>query len=101
MEQVCVLSRFSSLHVISPKSVDCKCDWVTGYASSSIEGRVAVEFFDPSQEVQNRKYAFKCHRRVIDGVDTVYPVNALAFHPVYVCADHHAFFFDFILTSFG
>jgi cell cycle arrest protein BUB3 len=54
-----------------------------GYASSSIEGRVAVEFFDPSDESQARKYAFKCHRQVEDGVDVVYPVNALAFHPVY------------------
>ncbi|CAB4484015.1 mitotic checkpoint protein BUB3-like [Rhizophagus irregularis DAOM 181602=DAOM 197198] len=54
-----------------------------GYASSSIEGRVAVEFFDPSPEAQARKYAFKCHRKVIDGVDTVYPVNALAFHPTH------------------
>jgi len=54
---------------------------LVGYASSSIEGRVAVEFFDPSPETQARKYAFKCHRKVIDGVDTVYPVNALAFHP--------------------
>lgn len=54
-----------------------------GYASSSIEGRVAVEWFDPSQESQARKYAFKCHRQQIDGVDVVYPVNALAFHPVH------------------
>lgn len=53
-----------------------------GYASSSIEGRVAVEFFDPSRESQSRKYAFKCHRQVQDEVDVVYPVNALAFHPV-------------------
>ncbi|CAH1761490.1 6318_t:CDS:2 [Entrophospora sp. SA101] len=53
------------------------------YASSSIEGRVAVDFFDPSPEIQARKYAFKCHRKVIDGVDTVYPVNALAFHPIH------------------
>ena len=53
-----------------------------GYASSSIEGRVAVEFFDPDPEVQKRKYAFKCHRQTIDGVDTVYPVNALAYHPM-------------------
>ncbi|CAG8799653.1 5130_t:CDS:2, partial [Racocetra persica] len=51
------------------------------FMTSSIEGRVAVEFFDPSPEVQARKYAFKCHRKMIDGVDTVYPVNALAFHP--------------------
>lgn len=60
-----------------------------GYASSSIEGRVAVEFFDPSEVSQARKYAFKCHRQVEKGVngepgtDVVYPVNALAFHPVY------------------
>ena len=53
-----------------------------GYASSSIEGRVAVEWFDPSPESQARKYAFKCHRQANEqGVDVVYPVNALAFHP--------------------
>ena len=56
-----------------------------GYASSSIEGRVAVEWFDPSPESQARKYAFKCHRQSSpDGSgDVVYPVNALAFHPVH------------------
>lgn len=45
---------------------------------------MAVEFFDPAPEVQAKKYAFKCHRQVIDGVDTVYPVQGLAFNPVYV-----------------
>ena len=57
-----------------------------GYASSSIEGRVAVEWFDPSTESQARKYAFKCHRQPdpeAEGTDIVYPVNALAFHPVH------------------
>ncbi|KAF2866254.1 WD40-repeat-containing domain protein [Massariosphaeria phaeospora] len=54
-----------------------------GYASSSIEGRVAVEWFDPSEESQSRKYAFKCHRQNIDGQDVVYPVHALTFHPVH------------------
>jgi cell cycle arrest protein BUB3 len=54
-----------------------------GYASSSIEGRVAVEWFDPSTESQARKYAFKCHRQTNNGVDVVYPVNALAFHPAH------------------
>ncbi|EPS40069.1 hypothetical protein H072_6136 [Dactylellina haptotyla CBS 200.50] len=54
-----------------------------GYASSSIEGRVAVEFFDPSKESQSRKYAFKCHRQPEGDVDVVYPVNALSFHPQY------------------
>ena len=55
-----------------------------GYASSSIEGRVAVDWFDPSPTSQERKYAFKCHRQASpEGIDVVYPVNALAFHPVH------------------
>ncbi|KAI1081652.1 WD40-repeat-containing domain protein [Whalleya microplaca] len=56
-----------------------------GYATSSIEGRVAVEWFDASAESQARKYAFKCHRTAAaaDGADVVFPVNALAFHPTY------------------
>ena len=55
-----------------------------GYAISSIEGRVAVEWFDPSTSSQARKYAFKCHRQTSpEGIDVVYPVNALAFHPVH------------------
>jgi len=54
-----------------------------GYSSSSIEGRVAVEWFDPSEESQSRKYAFKCHRQNVDGQDIVYPVHALAYHPVH------------------
>ena len=57
-----------------------------GYATSSIEGRVAVEWFDPSEASQARKYAFKCHRQPDpsgDGTDIVYPVNCLAFHPIH------------------
>ena len=57
-----------------------------GYATSSIEGRVAVEWFDAAEESQARKYAFKCHRRdetKAGGLDVVFPVNALAFHPVH------------------
>jgi cell cycle arrest protein BUB3 len=56
-----------------------------GYATSSIEGRVAVEWFDPSTESQARKYAFKCHRQpnADETMDIVYPVNALAFHPIH------------------
>ncbi|CAO3689105.1 unnamed protein product [Umbelopsis vinacea] len=54
-----------------------------GYASSSTEGRVAVEYFDPSPEVQSKKYAFKCHRQVHGDTEVVYPVNGLAFNPVY------------------
>nr|KAJ3420440.1 hypothetical protein HK105_005663 [Polyrhizophydium stewartii] len=54
-----------------------------GFATSSIEGRVAVDYFDKSAEAQAKNYSFKCHRQVVDGVDTIYPVNALAYHPVH------------------
>ncbi|CAK0749983.1 hypothetical protein CVIRNUC_001953 [Coccomyxa viridis] len=55
----------------------------TGFAISSVEGRVAMEYFDMSESVQAKRYAFKCHRKSDTGQDTVYPVNALAFHPSY------------------
>ncbi|XP_020906748.1 mitotic checkpoint protein BUB3 [Exaiptasia diaphana] len=54
-----------------------------GYVLSSIEGRVAVEFFDPSPEVQKKKYAFKCHRIKEKDIELIYPVNAIAFHNVH------------------
>lgn len=54
-----------------------------GYVLSSIDGRVAVEWIDPSPEAQGKKYAFKCHRGKEDGQDVIYPVNSLAFHPVH------------------
>ncbi|XP_076461955.1 mitotic checkpoint protein BUB3-like [Babylonia areolata] len=54
-----------------------------GYVLSSIEGRVAVEYLDPSPEVQKQKYAFKCHRIKEEGMEKIYPVNAVAFHNVY------------------
>ncbi|GAB1199551.1 nuclear pore complex subunit [Aspergillus pseudonomiae] len=73
--------RESSLKFMT-RCVACMPD-DAGYASSSIEGRVAVEWFDPSAESQARKYAFKCHRQTADDVDVVYPVNTLAFHPVH------------------
>lgn len=73
--------RESSLKFMT-RAVDCMPN-DEGYASSSIEGRVAVEWFDPSEASQARKYAFKCHRQPEGDVDVVYPVNAIAFHPVY------------------
>ncbi|RWS06597.1 mitotic checkpoint protein BUB3-like protein [Dinothrombium tinctorium] len=53
-----------------------------GYVLSSIEGRVAVEYFDPSPEIQKKKYAFKCHRNKDQnyGIEVIYPVNAISFH---------------------
>ncbi len=52
-----------------------------GYALSSVEGRVAIEYFDASAEVQAQKYAFKCHRNAADG--RISSVNQIAFHPKY------------------
>jgi len=48
-----------------------------GYVLGSIEGRVSVEYLDPSPEVQRKKYAFKCHRTKEGGVECIYPVNAI------------------------
>lgn len=72
--------RESSLK-FQTRAIRCFPD-AKGFVVSSIEGRVAVEYFDPSEEVQAKKYAFKCHRQVVDGVDMVYPVHAISFHPV-------------------
>ena len=77
--------RESSLKFLT-RAVSCMPN-DAGYATSSIEGRVAVEWFEDSAESQARKYAFKCHRQAAPeeegGGDIVYPVNALAFHPKY------------------
>lgn len=54
-----------------------------GYVMSSIEGRVAVEYFDPDPEVQKRKFAFKCHRMKENNIENIHPVNAISFHNGY------------------
>ncbi|TKA21811.1 hypothetical protein B0A50_08638 [Salinomyces thailandicus] len=87
--------RESSLK-FQTRALTCMPDG-TGFATSSIEGRVGVEWFDP--EAQKNSYAFRCHRQTqtspapanADGateqgeteVDLIYPVNALAFHPTH------------------
>ncbi|KAK5107623.1 hypothetical protein LTR62_000958 [Meristemomyces frigidus] len=81
--------RESSLKFMT-RAVACMPDG-SGFATSSIEGRVAVEWFDP--EAQSKTYAFKCHRQTVSApadengeeteLDVVYPVNTLAFHPVH------------------
>ncbi|KAF8899587.1 WD40-repeat-containing domain protein [Gymnopilus junonius] len=73
--------RESSLKYMT-RSLACMPDG-QGYATASVEGRIAVEYFDPSPASQDKKYAFKCHRQTIDEVDHVWPVNSLAFHPIY------------------
>ena len=56
-----------------------------GFVLSSVEGRVAVEYLDPSSDVQKKKYAFKCHRNkdTASGMEYIYPVNAISFHSGY------------------
>lgn len=82
--------RESSLKFMT-RSISCMPSDL-GYATSSVEGRVAVEWFDSSAESQAKKYAFKCHRTSSvekseegkeETIDLVYPVNALAFHPIH------------------
>ncbi|KAI0779210.1 WD40 repeat-like protein [Irpex lacteus] len=74
-------SRESSLKFMT-RALACMVDG-QGFATASVEGRIAVEYFDPSPEAQEKKYAFKCHRQTINDVDHVWPVNSLAFHPIY------------------
>lgn len=52
-----------------------------GFAISSIDGRVAIEYFDPSELSQARKYAFKCHRHLDKEAqrDLVHSVNSILF----------------------
>lgn len=64
------------------RSLKCMPDG-SGYAQGSIEGRVAIEYFDPSPKIQAQKYAFKCHRVPCSDIDLVSPVNSLSFHKKY------------------
>ncbi|SCU77513.1 LAME_0A01354g1_1 [Lachancea meyersii CBS 8951] len=46
-----------------------------GYAQSSVDGRVAVEYFDN----ESQRLAFRCHRMNLSDTQFVFPVNSLAF----------------------
>lgn len=48
-----------------------------GYVISSIDGRVAVEYFHD----QDKQFAFRCHRMNLTDTQFVFPVNSLAFCP--------------------
>lgn len=56
----------------------------TGYALGSIEGRVAIQYVQQKDPKSN--FTFKCHRsngQNNPGVQDIYSVNDIAFHPVY------------------
>ncbi|KAL1405067.1 mitotic spindle checkpoint protein Bub3 [Vanrija albida] len=74
-------TRESALKMLT-RTVACMADG-KGWASGSIEGRIAVEYFDPDPAAQAAKYAFRAHRAAVDGVEQVYPINALAYHPIH------------------
>ena len=44
---------------------------------------MAVEYLDTSDEMQQKKYAFKCHRLKEEGIENIFPVNAISFHNVH------------------
>ena len=49
----------------------------SGICVGSIEGRIAVHYFDDPDAVQKRTFAFKCHRQ--NKTRQVYPVNDIKF----------------------
>ncbi|UKK01891.1 mitotic checkpoint protein [Theileria orientalis] len=53
----------------------------TGYVLSSIEGRVAWEYFPKYATSESQQYAFKCHRNKTGDSDVAFPVNCIDFHP--------------------
>jgi hypothetical protein len=66
--------------IVSPLKYQTRCVATfpdkQGFLVGSIEGRVAVQHIDDSEQAKN--FTFKCHR---DNND-VYAVNSINFHPV-------------------
>ncbi|CAG0886452.1 unnamed protein product [Cyprideis torosa] len=55
----------------------------TGFAIGSVEGRVAIQYINPTNPKDN--FTFKCHRstETINGYQDIYPVNDIKFHPAH------------------
>jgi len=81
------------------RTVCCSPSNLDAYAIGTVDGRVAIEYFD-DQVHSKKKFAFKCHRQKEDmssnsnsnsssneaikkkeKTTVAYPVNAIAFHP--------------------
>ncbi|KAK0468965.1 Poly(A)+ RNA export protein [Armillaria novae-zelandiae] len=60
-----------------PRSVACFTSG-PGFAAGSIEGRVAIQYFDDRMDLNN--YSFRCHR---GSQGTVYAVNDIVQHPIH------------------
>lgn len=63
--------------------LDKKINSPTGFALGSIEGRVAIHYVNPTNPKDN--FTFKCHRSngVQNGMQDIYAVNDISFHPVH------------------
>lgn len=79
--------RIASPLKLQTRCVACFID-KTGFAVGSIEGRVAIHYFNDSNPSKN--FAFKCHRTEIPAsisnptpTTNVYAVNSMCFHPLY------------------
>ena len=57
----------------------------TAFCLASVEGRVAIEYLGATgADADAKNFSFKCHRsKTAAGDDLAFPVNALAFHPIY------------------
>ncbi|KER19729.1 putative nucleoporin GLE2 [Opisthorchis viverrini] len=55
----------------------------SGFALGSTEGRVAIQYLNPTTTKDN--FTFKCHRSSapVNGYHEIYAVNDMAFHPVH------------------
>ncbi|ONH76482.1 Nucleoporin GLE2 [Saccharomyces cerevisiae] len=60
-----------------------------GYAIGSVEGRCSIRYIDDGMQKKSG-FSFKCHRQTnpnrapgSNGQSLVYPVNSIAFHPLY------------------
>jgi cell cycle arrest protein BUB3 len=55
-----------------------------GYAIGSVDGRVALEFFDLSESLQTNSYAFRCLPKSKNATCSLSAaVNAIEYHPIY------------------
>ncbi|XP_050402940.1 mRNA export factor [Patella vulgata] len=63
--------------------LDKKTSAPTGFALGSIEGRVGIQYVNPTNPKDN--FTFKCHRSngSTGGMQDIYPVNDISFHPVH------------------
>lgn len=62
---------------------DKKSKQPVGFAVGSVEGRVAIQYVNPTNPKDN--FTFKCHRSAgtTTGYQDIYAVNDIAFHPVH------------------